>query len=110
MPTGEFLIWLEFYGEDLYSFIAEVNGEPIGMALIREDNNESGVYVRPKHRRKGVGHALIKRMSSKFPNAKIAHHNVKSYRLFSKLNKKLSQNTYAWHKLKGKYNESNTSR
>lgn len=98
-PNGTFMCWMSWYPEDLYCFIAEVDGNPIGMALVYGKNFEAGIYIRPKFRRKGIGYKLLKQLHNKFPKAVVAHHNKKSYKLFSKFNRKRRNLEYSWIKL-----------
>lgn len=96
MLGGTFKIWIDDYPDGLHAFVAFLDDEPVGMALIHEADNLSGCYVRPRYRGKGIGFKLMRRLSLRFPYAEVSHHNKQSFKLFSKFNKRLNEHSDVW--------------
>ena len=85
--------------EDCHYFVAELNGEVVGQAMITYEWSDwrngvmwwiQSVYVKPEHRKKGVFRSLFKHIERLAKN----YSDVKALRLYVKGNNLSGKNTY----------------
>ena len=85
--------------EDCHYFVAELNGEVVGQAMITYEWSDwrngvmwwiQSVYVQPEHRKKGVFRLLFKHIEHLAKN----HSDVKALRLYVMGNNLSGKNTY----------------